>query len=95
MNPPQVSVITVQPERAPIVSELPGRVDAGCALRNCARVTGIVQKITFGAWRRQGKPTAVQDRSGVLGRHDRSHGATEAGAEPVQRCCWPTATPRW
>lgn len=49
MNPgmPQVSVITVQPERAPIVSELPGRVDAVRDAQIRSRVTGIVQKITF------------------------------------------------
>ncbi|KAG0923117.1 hypothetical protein G6F32_014391 [Rhizopus arrhizus] len=44
---PQVSVITVQPERAPIVSELPGRVDAVRDAQIRSRVTGIVQKITF------------------------------------------------
>ncbi|MFF7399547.1 efflux RND transporter periplasmic adaptor subunit [Achromobacter sp. NPDC008082] len=49
MNPgmPQVSVITVQPERAPIVSELPGRVDAVRDAQIRSRVTGIVQKIAF------------------------------------------------
>ncbi|MDR6600679.1 membrane fusion protein (multidrug efflux system) [Achromobacter deleyi] len=44
---PQVSVITVQPERAPIVAELPGRVDAVRDAQIRSRVTGIVQKITF------------------------------------------------
>jgi len=49
MNPgmPQVSVITVQPQRAPIVSELPGRVDAVRDAQIRARVTGIVQRIAF------------------------------------------------
>jgi len=49
MNPgmPQVSVITVQPQRTPIVSELPGRVDAVRDAQIRSRVTGIVQKITF------------------------------------------------
>ncbi|MDH1304656.1 efflux RND transporter periplasmic adaptor subunit [Achromobacter sp. GD03932] len=49
MNPgmPQVSVITIQPQRAPIVSELPGRVDAVRDAQIRARVTGIVQKIAF------------------------------------------------
>jgi len=49
MNPgmPQVSVITIQPQRAPIVSELPGRVDAVRDAQIRSRVTGIVQKITF------------------------------------------------
>ncbi|AHC49065.1 RND efflux system, membrane fusion protein CmeA [Achromobacter xylosoxidans NBRC 15126 = ATCC 27061] len=44
---PQVSVITVQPQRTPIVSELPGRVDAVRDAQIRSRVTGIVQKITF------------------------------------------------
>jgi len=44
---PQVSVVTVQPQRAPIVSELPGRVDAVRDAQIRARVTGIVQRITF------------------------------------------------
>ncbi|HYG44844.1 MAG TPA: efflux RND transporter periplasmic adaptor subunit [Bordetella sp.] len=49
MNPgmPQVSVITVQPKPASIVSELPGRVDAVRDAEIRARVTGIVQKIEF------------------------------------------------
>lgn len=49
MNPgmPQVSVITVQPQRTPIVSELPGRVDAVRDAQIRSRVTGIVQRITF------------------------------------------------
>jgi len=49
MNPgmPQVSVITVQPERAPISADLPGRVDAVREAQIRARVTGIVQNILF------------------------------------------------
>ena len=49
MNPgmPQVSVITVQPQRTPIISELPGRVDAVRDAQIRSRVTGIVQKIAF------------------------------------------------
>ncbi|MBO1113569.1 efflux RND transporter periplasmic adaptor subunit [Bordetella petrii] len=49
MNPgmPQVSVITVQPKPASIVSDLPGRVDAVRDAQIRARVTGIVQKIEF------------------------------------------------
>ncbi|ARP83094.1 efflux transporter periplasmic adaptor subunit [Bordetella genomosp. 8] len=46
-GPPQVSVITVQPERAPSVADLPGRVDAVRDAQIRARVTGIVQKIVF------------------------------------------------
>jgi len=44
---PQVSVVTVQPQRTPIVSELPGRVDAVRDAEIRARVTGIVEKIGF------------------------------------------------
>ena len=49
MNPgmPQVSVVTVQPKPASIVSDLPGRVDAVRDAQIRARVTGIVQKIEF------------------------------------------------
>jgi len=49
MNPgmPQVSVITVQPERAPVSTDLPGRVDAVREAQIRARVTGIVQSILF------------------------------------------------
>ncbi|WP_254926197.1 efflux RND transporter periplasmic adaptor subunit [Bordetella genomosp. 11] len=46
-GPPQVSVITVQPERAPSVADLPGRVDAVRDAQIRARVTGIIQKIVF------------------------------------------------
>jgi len=46
-GPPQVSVITVQPQRAPVVAELPGRVGAVRDAQIRARVTGIVQKIAF------------------------------------------------
>ncbi|ARP85761.1 efflux RND transporter periplasmic adaptor subunit [Bordetella genomosp. 9] len=46
-GPPQVSVITVQPERTPRVADLPGRVDAVREAEIRARVTGIVQKIVF------------------------------------------------
>ncbi|OZI36599.1 efflux transporter periplasmic adaptor subunit [Bordetella genomosp. 1] len=44
---PEVSVITVQPQRASTISELPGRVDAVRDAQIRARVTGIVQKIQF------------------------------------------------
>jgi len=46
-GPPQVGVVTVQPERTPNVSELPGRVDAVRDAQIRARVTGIVQKLAF------------------------------------------------
>ncbi|ARP94839.1 efflux RND transporter periplasmic adaptor subunit [Bordetella genomosp. 13] len=44
---PQVSVVTVQPQRTPVVSELPGRVDAVRDAEIRARVTGIVEHIAF------------------------------------------------
>jgi len=46
-GPPQVSVITVQPRRLDITTELPGRVEAVRDAQIRARVTGIVQKIVF------------------------------------------------
>lgn len=46
-GPMQVGTITVQPARAPITSNLPGRVDAVRDAQIRARVTGIVQKIVF------------------------------------------------
>jgi len=42
-----VGAVTVQPERAPITSNLPGRVEAVRDAQIRARVTGIVQKIAF------------------------------------------------
>ena len=47
MPPTPVSVVTVQPERAPIVTEFPGRIDAVRNAEVRARVTGIVQRIEF------------------------------------------------
>lgn len=44
---PEVSVMTVATQRVPIVSELPGRVDAVRDAQVRSRVTGIVEKITF------------------------------------------------
>lgn len=46
-GPPQVSVVTVQPRRVDITTELPGRVEAVRDAQIRARVTGIVQKIVF------------------------------------------------
>lgn len=47
MPAPQVAVVTVQPQKASIVSDLPGRVDAVRDAQIRARVTGIVQKVMF------------------------------------------------
>ncbi len=47
MPPTPVSVVTVKAEQAPIVTELPGRIDAVRNAQVRARVTGIVQAIDF------------------------------------------------
>ncbi|MGE5623378.1 MAG: efflux transporter periplasmic adaptor subunit, partial [Bacillota bacterium] len=47
MPPPEVSVVTVQPERIVVTSELPGRVEATRIAQVRARVAGIVLKRTF------------------------------------------------
>lgn len=47
MPPPEVSVVTVQPERIVITTELPGRVEATRVAQVRARVAGIVQKREF------------------------------------------------
>jgi len=47
MGMPQVSVVTVAPERVPVSVALPGRVDAVRDAQIRARVTGIVQSILF------------------------------------------------
>ena len=45
--PPEVAVVTVQPHSAPLVTELPGRIEASRVAQVRARVTGIVQKRLF------------------------------------------------
>lgn len=45
--PPQVGVITVQPQTVPIVTELPGRLEASRVAQVRARVAGIVQQRVF------------------------------------------------
>ena len=45
--PPEVAVITVAPQTAPLVTELPGRVEASRTAQVRARVNGIVQKRLF------------------------------------------------
>lgn len=47
MPPPEVSVVTVQPERIVMTTELPGRVEATRVAQVRARVAGIVQKREF------------------------------------------------
>ena len=47
MPPPEVSVVTIAPERVAITNELPGRVEATRTAQVRARVPGIVQKRLF------------------------------------------------
>ncbi|HEY8102252.1 MAG TPA: efflux RND transporter periplasmic adaptor subunit [Burkholderiaceae bacterium] len=47
MPPPEVSVITIAPERITLVTELPGRLEATRIAQVRARVPGIVLKRTF------------------------------------------------
>ena len=45
--PPEVAVVTVAPQTTPLVTELPGRVEASRVAQVRARVNGIVQKRLF------------------------------------------------
>jgi membrane fusion protein (multidrug efflux system) len=45
--PPEVAVVRVEPKTAPLVTELPGRVEASRVAQVRARVNGIVQKRLF------------------------------------------------
>ena len=45
--PPEVAVVTVAAQTAPLVTELPGRVEASRVAQVRARVNGIVQKRVF------------------------------------------------
>ncbi|MDI1257851.1 efflux RND transporter periplasmic adaptor subunit [Aquabacterium sp.] len=47
MPPAQVGVITVQPQTVPIITELPGRLEASRIAQVRARVAGIVQQRNF------------------------------------------------
>ena len=47
MPPAQVGVITVQPQSVPVMSELPGRLEAVRTAQVRARVPGILQKRLF------------------------------------------------
>lgn len=47
MPPPQVGVIAVQPQTVPLVTELPGRLEASRIAQVRARAAGVVQKRTF------------------------------------------------
>ena len=47
MPPAQVGVVTVQPQTVPIITELPGRLEASRIAQVRARVAGIVQQRSF------------------------------------------------
>jgi len=47
MPAPEVSIVTIAPERVAITSELPGRLEASRTAQVRARVSGIVQKRVF------------------------------------------------
>lgn len=47
MPPPQVGVVTVRPQSVPLVTELPGRLEASRIAEVRARVAGVVQKRVF------------------------------------------------
>ena len=56
--PPEVGVITVKPQTVPLISELPGRLEASRVAQVRARVPGVVQKRLFteGSDVRAGQP---------------------------------------
>ena len=93
---PQVSVITVQPERTPIVAELPGRVDA---VRDADPRTGDWHRPEdrLRAGRRRPGESSCSSRS--IRRRTRplrsSHRPAQAGAICSAPRCWPIATRRW
>lgn len=45
--PPQVGVVTVKPQTVPLLTELPGRLEASRIAQVRARAAGVVQKRTF------------------------------------------------
>ncbi len=61
--PPEVAVLTVRAQVAPLTTELPGRVEASRVAQVRARVTGIVQKRLFreGSDVKEGQPLFVID----------------------------------
>ena len=47
MPPPEVSIVTIEPQRVVMTTELPGRLEATRVAQVRARVSGIVQKRVF------------------------------------------------
>ncbi|MFT3858883.1 MAG: efflux RND transporter periplasmic adaptor subunit [Aquabacterium sp.] len=82
MPPAQVGVITVQPQAVPVISELPGRLEALRVAQVRARVPGILQKRLFteGADVKAGQPLFQIDASTYRAALDSAQ-ATQAKAE--------------
>ena len=56
--PPSVGVVVVQPDNLPVLTELPGRLEASRIAQVRARATGVVQRRLFteGGWVNAGQP---------------------------------------
>lgn len=82
MPPAQVGVITVQPQSVPVMSELPGRLEAVRTAQVRARVAGILQKRLFteGADVKAGQPLFQIDPATFQAALDSAQ-ATQAKAE--------------
>ncbi len=80
--PPQVGVITVQPQTVPVIAELPGRLEALRTAEVRARVPGILQKRLFteGADVKAGDPLFQIDASTYRAALESAQ-ATQAKAE--------------
>ena len=95
---PQVSVITVQPQRrGGVRAARPRGCSARCADPGAGNRHRPEDRLRAGR-RRPGRPAAVQDRPGALpGRLRPGRRAAQARrADPVQRhASWPSATRRW
>lgn len=82
MPPAQVGVVTVQPATVPVITELPGRLEALRTAQVRARVAGILQQRQFteGADVRAGQPLFQIDASTYKAALDSAQ-ATQAKAE--------------
>jgi membrane fusion protein (multidrug efflux system) len=80
--PPQVGVITVQPQTVPVITELPGRLEALRVAQVRARVPGILQKRLFteGSDVKAGQPLFQIDASTYRAALDSAQ-ATQTKAE--------------
>ena len=90
--PPSVGVVVVQPGNLPVLTELPGRLEASRIAQVRARATGVVQRRLFteGGWVNAGQPlfqidsapyqAALQSARASLARAQASLGQTSAQA---------------